>query len=509
LNCSFFLNLLPRFLKMTFVTFLIGSTIATLATASVQPGTARHAPAIVLKPAVHPSIDRSDLTNLEAKRGVTLHYDSNADPSVDSTMATMSAAISPHPIVQLEQSKYIEQVNCSANTTQIAFSNRAAFEKAVQDWQSHNQFVIASYSPQCGSGYADGQRDFAMVNRVVADPSSMTLNADISAVDHQTAIGENTMVTTTFSNYAAPSSGGVSKRTTKSETISWNEYPTNSLADPKWGSGYQLYSSSNVELVCVHCGTQGSMTLAGTVTWTTANGITSAEVTLNGDMSITMEIGMDAQSISDTIPIGSISLAQVPLGSIDVPGIMNIGPQLDVSASASLTIGATGSMLAGATISWPSAAATLVLEGSGSSGGSDWSPSFQPVSNVQGSISATLDLNLPVEIGIGINLLNGKYNKTVGIVDTPSLKLAANASNTAPCDGVGLSADFLNNVAGDILGLTTIPIASFTTPLFSTCVGTSTQPPTTTPTPSHAAHAAHAARAAEKVRLGRRYRQIL
>jgi len=257
----------------------------------------------------------------------------------------------------------------------------------------------------------------------------------------------------------------------------------------------------------VHCGTQGSMTLTGTVNWTVTDGITGADVSINGGMSVTMEVGMDAKGLSESIPIGSISLAQIPLAAIDVPDIMTIGPQLDISASASATIAATGSMLAGATLNWPSVAATLILDGSGSSGGSGWSPATSPVSSVQGSISATLNLDLPVELAIGVNLLDGEFNKNIGVIDTPGLQLNAQASTSGACQGVDLSADAVNNVVGDILGLTTIPIASFTTALYSTCSGgAGTAPPTVTPTPSRSEPGV---KVAEKVRDGRRYRQVV
>ena len=491
-----------RTVEMFFSKFVVGSAIATLATATGQPFIRGNASTVTLKPAVHPTIDRSDYTNIRARQSSALHYDSDANSQADSINATMSVSSSAYPLVQLENTAYVKSVTCSANTAEISFSNQKAFKMAVQDWQSYSQFVIVSHSPECGSGYASSKRDFALAKNMTNDPTSMTVSAAISFVDYQTAIGKNTTATTTIGKYTAPSSKLPTKRTTESETISWNEYPTNSLSDSQWGSGYQLYSGSGLDLVCVNCGTQGSMTLMGTVTWSTANGIETAQVSLSGSMSMTMEVGVSAQGASTSIPIGSMSLAQIPLAAIDVPDIMTIGPQLDISASASVSIGAAGSLLAGATLNWPSASATLVLDGAGSSDGSGWTPSFSPVSSVQGTISATLNLDLPVEIGIGVNLLNGEYNKNLGFIDTPSLQLAASAGNAAPCDGVGLSAGASNNVVADVLGLTTVSIASYTTQIFSTCVGGGSSP---TPTP--AARSLHDGPAPEKVRGSRRYRQ--
>ena len=489
-------------MRMAISKLLIGSAIATIVVAAAQPMIQRDAPQILLKPAVHPSVDRSDLVNLHAQNGVTLHFDSNPDPQVDSIIATVSTASGTYPIVQVDNTQYIKSVTCTSNTAEISFSNENAFNTAANDWQSKSQFILISHDPKCGSGYATGKLDYALVSRMTTDNSTLTVNAEISFVDYTKVIGEDTLVTTALNQYAAADAKSPNKRTSKSETISWNEYPTNTLTDSQWGPGYQIYSGSEVDLICVNCGTQGSMTLTGTVDWTVADGIQSANVSVNGGMSVTLEVGVDAKGISKSIPIGNMNIAQIPLASIDVPDIMTIGPQLDISASASVAISATGSMLVGATLNWPSVSASLVLEGTGTSGGSGWSPSLSPVSNIAGSISATLDLDLPVELGIGVNLLDGKYQKTIGIIDTPGLQLTSGVSTAAPCQGVDLSAGVVNNVVGDIFGLTQIPIASFTTALYSTCISTA---PTTTPTPGRADVNGNAV---EIVRNGRRFRKV-
>jgi len=468
--------------------FLIGSAIA--AVTAAMPMITRESSSLRLNPAVHPDVDVADVSNLKATTGMTLHYDSDANPSADSVTATVSAPSSSYPIVQVDNTKYIKSVTCTSNTAAIAFSDANAFNTAAQDWASQGQFVVVSNDPKCGS--VDGKRAYALVNDMSTDKSSMTVNAHISMVDFEQAVGGDTKIRTSLGKYTA--NQAVGKRTSKSETVTWNEYPTNTLSDTQWGPGFQLYSGSEFDLVCVNCGTQGSLTITGNVDWSITSGIDSADVSVAGNMAMTLEVGVNAKSVSQTIPIASMQLAQIPLAAIEVPEIMTIGPQIDISASASVTIAATGSLLLGATLNWPSVSADLVLDGDGTTGGSGWSPSFNPVSQIQGSVSATLNLDLPVELGIGVNLLDGKFDKKIGVIDTPGLRLTGGVSTSGTCSGVDVEAGVVNNVVAD-LAVTQIPIASFSTALYSTCIGGGS------PTP--AARAVY-----EKVVNGRRYRKV-
>ena len=114
-------------------------------------------------------------------------------------------------------------------------------------------------------------------------------------------VGQDTKVSTSLGRYGAP---GHSKRTSKSETISWNEYPTNSITDSQWGPGFQIYSGSELDLICVNCGTQGSMTLTGTVNWTVSDGTI---VSGQGTTTITVTApSANSASFTATASLGNI-----------------------------------------------------------------------------------------------------------------------------------------------------------------------------------------------------------
>jgi len=423
------------------------------------------APTTVLAPAVHPDVNTGNVNNLKAAKSAQLFYAENASTAANSSVATLSIPSTAYPIVQLENTRHISSLTCSGSTASVVFADQAAYQVAASNWQSN--FVMVSFDPSCGTGHAADERDFLLVNSVTLAPNTLTINAAISFVDFTTAIGDHSVVTAEFGQI---SPSGVAKRISESgsETFSWNEFPTNTLSTTQFGaSGYQVASTSTFTLICAGCGTSGSLTVTGSISFSIFSGITAATISLSGNMQVVLELGLVANGLSASIPLGDVNILDVPLGGLDVPGIITIGPQIEVDVGATVDISATGSLLVGAVLSWPSIQATIDLERNTASG-SGFSPSISPVHTISGSISATLDLHLPVSIGIGINILDGELDRQLALVDTPGVTVTGTVSTGSSC--VEIDVDVYNKVEADIIGLTTISLFSFTDPVFSTCV---------------------------------------
>jgi len=137
---------------------------------------------------------------------------------------------------------------------------------------------------------------------------------------------------------------------------------------------------------------------------------------------------------------------------------------------------------------------------------SGWTPTTKKTFSVHGELSVGFALELPIEIGVGISLL--KWDRTVGLVDTPSLNYDASivadfdynvttrADSTkqvittpkgdiwgdSKCPGMALELDLRNRLEVDVFGLKYIDLglAKFTKTLTSTCV-TIWEKPTSTP----------------------------
>lgn len=73
-----------------------------------------------------------------------------------------------------------------------------------------------------------------------------------------------------------------------------------------------------------------------------------------------------------------------------------------------------------------------------------------PVFRASGNFKATGDLGLPFSLECGIDVLNGKFKKTIGVVNTPSVYVQAKASfgetsDTCP-NGVEVRAGAKNRI---------------------------------------------------------------
>jgi hypothetical protein len=418
----------------------------------------------VLAPAVHPDVNMGNMNNLKVVKSAQLFYAENDSTAANSSsVVTLSIPSTAYPIVQLENSHHISSLTCSGSTASITFADQAAFQIASSNW--HSGFVMVSFNPSCGSGHAKNERDFLLVNSIALAPNTLTINAAISVVDFATAIGNQNIITAELGQI---SPSGVAKRITESETFSWSEFPTNALSTTQFGaSGFEVVNTASFALICAGCGTSGSITLTGSISFSIFSGVTAASVSLNGNMQVILELGLIANGLSTTQSIGDFNILDVPLGGLDVPGIITVGPQIEVDIGASVTISATGSLLVGAVLSWPNIQASVDLKKDTASG-SGFSPSITPVHTISGSVSATLDLHLPVSIGIGINIFDGDVDVQLALVDTPGVTLAGTISTGSSC--VEVDVDVYNNVDVDLVGITTISLASFTEPVFSTCV---------------------------------------
>ena len=198
--------------------------------------------------------------------------------------------------------------------------------------------------------------------------------------------------------------------------------------------------------------------------------IVSATFGFTGHLYASIQIGLAATALRKSESIASITLVTIPLGSFGIDGLLSIVPQLQIDAGASISISDTGSFLAGAILDWSKIQANLDIIGKNSSGSSGLSPKITPVRQLSGTISTTVDLHLPVSLGVAIHVLN-VWNKQIALVDTPGFSLTGLVSDHDGCDGIDISASVYNDVAVDLLDVTTITIATWTDKLFSTCLG--------------------------------------
>ena len=216
-----------------------------------------------------------------------------------------------------------------------------------------------------------------------------------------------------------------------STDLAINLTPKNLVPSP-WGDAYQLFhkagasssgaASGDVTLYCVNCGVTGTVHLGGSASLNIVDGLTAAQIGMNGNIAAGLELGLDANAQYTNKLTSTIASAGLP--GFSVPNIISIGPVVDLSAELDLNIAAQGQLLVGVTMSIPDFAANLDLVGSNSYS-RGFTPQFTKVFNASGEISATASLGLPLSIGVGVEAPIIKFKKVVALIDTPSIGASA------------------------------------------------------------------------------------
>jgi hypothetical protein len=257
--------------------------------------------------------------------------------------------------------------------------------------------------------------------------------------------------------------------------------------DSPFGQAYELFettktssngaASGSIALYCVGCGITGKVHLSGAASFSIYQAtLKSGFVQMDGNVHAGLELGLEAQASYQNNIQKTIASAGLP--GFSIPNVITVGPVVELKAELDIDISAEGQILVGATMDIPNFAAHLDLVDSSASFSKGFTPTFTPVFQVNGSITATAGLALPLSVGIGIVIPLIKLDKTASIVDKPGLSASASftgGNDPAPTDSCynGVDVDVLvyNNVYLDFFGLSTVDLASYTAPpLISTCV---------------------------------------
>ncbi|KPI41669.1 uncharacterized protein AB675_9045 [Cyphellophora attinorum] len=250
-------------------------------------------------------------------------------------------------------------------------------------------------------------------------------------------------------------------------------------------------ASGKINLFCVDCGASGTADIAGSIVVNVPKGITSVKAELGVNLAVGIKIGLEAEATyTQTI---NQKLFEVGLPGLDI-GIARVGPILRVGADVILDLKAQGTVLGGGTFSITDAKASIdAISLSGTSSG--WNPSFNPVFEAQGSIAASAELGLPIELALGVSVgvSSLSFSAGVSVVERPAIVAKAQASATANlngagfvsvdgCTGISAGLTFKNNLyalanAGSFVNrrfdLNEVPEIS----LVSTCIGLPPAPP--------------------------------
>lgn len=228
--------------------------------------------------------------------------------------------------------------------------------------------------------------------------------------------------------------------------------PKSALDDSPWGDGFKFYTwtpdkgefwdaqsaaidkikgviigeadpEPSIELWCVDCQANGKLKLDGSASFSLINGLTKAQLSLDGSLDVGLYLGMNA--FAEWNPKEQYDFLSVGLPGLSIPDILTIGPVLSLGVSADLDIAAVGQYLVGADMQWTQLSAKLDVLNPKSSSKSGWTPNIRDTVQADGSLTINSTLGLPITLGFGLNILNGKYEKEIKLVDTPGVRASS------------------------------------------------------------------------------------
>jgi hypothetical protein len=277
-----------------------------------------------------------------------------------------------------------------------------------------------------------------------------------------------------FFEYSPDSKKDASMIAATQKSLSGMSTSLNGISDPK--PGIQMY--------CVDCGIKGQFQAVGTVSASLAQGVTRCDVSLDGNLYAGVFVGVNAFAAYEKNV--NKDLINKGLPTLSIPGIAVLGPKVTISLDSHLRVQAAGQLLVGASLNWPKIHANLDLLDKSKSTQTGFTPEIVKKFDAWGDVTAEASLSLPVTLFFGVDILNGKYQKGVSMVNTPAvtataeLAIAASygtgASNSITsstgCFGIKYNMGLSNNLAVHLLDISTVTLLDYQRPnLADGCLG--------------------------------------
>lgn len=248
-------------------------------------------------------------------------------------------------------------------------------------------------------------------------------------------------------------------------------------------------SGAEIQIFCVECGAQGDFEIRGALRFSIGKGLEKAEVGITGNMEAALQFGfVGSLSLEGTVNQRSETkefekrIVTIPLSPFSIPGILIIGPSASLATGFDLTFEASGKLLAGAIATWGNVEAVLDLKDNDNNKAVGFVPVITPVFEADGSLSVSAGVFLSFKLAVGVDVLNGKFEASAGLVNKPRLAITASTEAefglngtrfTGDCKGVELELGFTHEVSVDfVLGELekSFVLTTFQGPSFDQCI---------------------------------------
>jgi hypothetical protein len=196
---------------------------------------------------------------------------------------------------------------------------------------------------------------------------------------------------------------------------------------------------------CEQCGAKGTLTASGAIAFSFTKGLTKGSVSVGGSFDATLQLAVKIEA-QHKIPKFKKQLLGFNPSPFQIPGIISLGPELTLNAALDIYFNGEADFLVGATMNIKPGKASLDLLNKAGNGVDGFETKFDPIAKYRGGkVSVTADFGLPVGLEFGVDLFNGKWKKTIGLFDQPSIKVRAQTGNEG-CSGVDVNIALVNYI---------------------------------------------------------------
>ncbi|KAL8792633.1 MAG: hypothetical protein Q9195_004761 [Heterodermia aff. obscurata] len=495
-----------------------------------------------LSPYVHPDTDTTDPDHVTPKLNHTLHY------AEGQKRAEVNFEFH-QPTVPLEYISAVKDITCPSDTElHLTFDNSDLFDKATDDWpNSGSLFNLIDNTEGCGKS---AQRTFFQVQSYTVDKDTLSVQTkgkQLSASDPEivnsfnatwghvrptSTTTDTSMITTApdpkekrglngrgfFSKFKSEVVGKASelvseakgdasaaesnvlgilptKVFSKASTINVDLEPTETKSPSPWGDAVNMQTVDGVTVWCIDCGMHGDILVSGSMSVGLSTPFLKAgSIDVEAqNFQVPMTFGFQAENAKLGRKSFTFTILDVGIPGFSIPDVFVVGPQFTVGVSFTVALSASGNLEAGVNMAWPDAKAHLDLVNSDTSASTNdgWTPTVDKVFNVSdGQLAINGSLGVPLGIGIGIEIADGKLNKSISITDTPSIELdsvfntegnqkrshprelLAPRQDTTCSNGIEEIVKFNDIVGLNVVDLWKTQLASWGTTVFSTCIAT-------------------------------------
>lgn len=317
-------------------------------------------------------------------------------------------------------------------------------------------------------------------------------------------------VETGVQGLASKAAGALGVDETISKVITIDSKPTATASSP-WGPAKSLGEVDGVTIYCVKCGAHGSLSMGGSIKVDALDvaegagdalagkdikiGEGSVDIGVKG-LEVPMVFGFQAENAkSPHLPL-EVQLFSAGLVPFEIPDVFVIGPMLTVDVSFDLQVSATGNLEAGLDFTLEDAEAHLDLADSTKSTNSGWEPKVDKTFNMtDGQLDVNGTFGVPISLGLGINIMGGKFDKNISITDRPAIELdtivntkgnqkrqyenrnhardlLVNRQDDQCSAGIQEIIKLKNDVMLNVFDVWSTDLLPFTTQVFSTCITT-------------------------------------